>query len=142
MLDKRKGGQQRIPAVIPMIASHRIALNASKQKSSACNFIVAIRAGWVQNKGMATNTKSKRKPSAAFMKPVQPDEKLSKVVGSSPLPRTELTKKLWVYIRKHGLQDKKQRTLINADENLQAVFNGKKQVSMFEMTKLVSGHLD
>ncbi|HEX3718238.1 MAG TPA: SWIB/MDM2 domain-containing protein [Verrucomicrobiae bacterium] len=90
---------------------------------------------------MATNTKSKRKPSAAFMKPVQPDEKLSKVVGNSPLPRTELTKKLWAYIRKHGLQDKKQKTLINADESLQAVFNGKKQVSMFEMTKLVSGHL-
>jgi hypothetical protein len=89
---------------------------------------------------MATN-KLKRKPSAAFMKPVQPDEKLSKVVGNAPLPRTELTKKLWAYIRKNGLQDKKQRTLINADENLQAVFNGKKQVSMFEMTKLVSGHL-
>ena len=93
---------------------------------------------------MATNSKAskpKRKPSAAFMKPVQPDEKLAKVVGASPLPRTELTKKLWVYIRKHELQDKKQRTLINADESLQAVFNGKKQVSMFEMTKLVSGHL-
>ena len=90
---------------------------------------------------MATKSKSTRKPSAAFMKPVQPDEKLAKVVGAKPLPRTELTKKLWDYIRKHGLQDKKQRTLINADENLRDVFNGKKQVSMFEMTKLVSGHL-
>jgi len=86
-------------------------------------------------------TKTKRKPSAAFMKPVQPDAVLAKVVGDKPLPRTELTKKLWVYIKKAGLQDKKQKTLINADENLQAVFNGKKQVSMFEMTKLVSGHL-
>ena len=75
------------------------------------------------------------------MKPVQPDDLLAKVVGGAPLPRTELTKKLWAYIRKHGLQDKKQRTMINADENLQAVFSGKKQVSMFEMTKLVSGHL-
>jgi len=75
------------------------------------------------------------------MKPVTPDEKLAKVVGSNPLPRTELTKKLWAYIRKNGLQDKKQKTLINADEALQAVFNGKKQVSMFEMTKLVSGHV-
>ena len=84
---------------------------------------------------------AKRKPSAAFMKPVQPNEKLAVVVGSKPLPRTELTKKLWVYIRKHELQDKKQKTLINADESLQVVFNGKKQVSMFEMTKLVSGHL-
>ena len=75
------------------------------------------------------------------MKPVNPDEKLSKVVGEKPLPRTELTKKLWSYIRKNGLQDAKKRTFINADENLKAVFNGKKQVSMFEMTKLVSGHL-
>lgn len=75
------------------------------------------------------------------MKPVQPDEKLAKIVGDAGLPRTELTKKLWAYIRKNGLQDKKQKTLINADEALQAVFNGKKQVSMFEMTKLVSGHV-
>jgi len=75
------------------------------------------------------------------MKPVNPDDLLAKIVGDKPLPRTELTKKLWVYIRKNGLQDEKKRTLINADENLKAVFNGKKQVSMFEMTKLVSGHL-
>lgn len=75
------------------------------------------------------------------MKPVQPDDALSKVVGSNPLPRTELTKKLWDYIRKNGLQDKTKRTQINADDNLKAVFNGKKSVSMFEMTKLVSGHL-
>jgi len=75
------------------------------------------------------------------MKPVAPDEKLAKVVGAAPLPRTELTKKLWAYIRKNGLQDKKVRTQINADESLQAVFNGKKSVSMFEMTKLVSGHV-
>jgi chromatin remodeling complex protein RSC6 len=86
--------------------------------------------------------KVKRTPSAAFMKPVTPDEKLAKVVGDKPLPRTELTKKLWAYIRKHGLQDEKKRTFINADENLKAVFNGKKKVSMFEMTKLVSGHVN
>ena len=91
--------------------------------------------------GMAKITKSKRKPSAAFMKPVTPDDLLAIVVGGTPLPRTELTKKLWAYIRKHGLQDKKQKTLINANDDLRAVFNGKKQVSMFEMTKLVSGHL-
>ena len=75
------------------------------------------------------------------MKPVTPDDKLALVVGEKPLARTELTKKLWAYIRKNGLQDAKKRTLINADENLKAAFNGKKQVSMFEMTKLVSGHL-
>ena len=75
------------------------------------------------------------------MKPVTPDDRLALIVGDKSLPRTELTKKLWAYIRKNGLQDAKKRTLINADENLKAVFNGKKQVSMFEMTKLVSGHL-
>lgn len=75
------------------------------------------------------------------MKPVTPDEVLAKVVGDQPLPRSELTKKLWDYIRKNGLQDQQKRTLINADENLKAVFNGKEQVSMFEMTKLVSGHV-
>ena len=84
---------------------------------------------------------AKRKPNAAFMKPVQPNEKLALVVGSKPLPRTELTKKLWVYIKKNGLQDKKVRTNINADAALQAVFGGKKTVSMFEMTKLVSNNL-
>jgi chromatin remodeling complex protein RSC6 len=81
---------------------------------------------------------AKRKPNAAFMKPVQPNEKLAVVVGSKPLPRTELTKKLWQYIKKNKLQDKKVRTQINADAALQVVFGGKKQVSMFEMTKLVS----
>ena len=75
------------------------------------------------------------------MKPVQPDDKLAAVVGSNPLPKTELTKKLWVYIKKNKLQDPKKKTMINADEALKAVFNGKKTVSMFEMTKLVSGHV-
>ncbi len=75
------------------------------------------------------------------MKPVTPDAKLAAVVGSSPMPRTELTKKLWAYIKKNGLQDKKVRTQINADDALKAVFNGKGKVSMFEMTKLVSGHV-
>ena len=82
-----------------------------------------------------------RKPNSALMKPVQPDEALAKIVGSKPLPRGELTKKLWDYIKKNKLQDAKKRTQINADDALKAVFNGKKSVSMFEMTKLVSGHL-
>ena len=88
-----------------------------------------------------TKTPSKRKPNAAFMRPVQPDDKLSAIVGSKPLPRSELTKKLWDYIKKNGLQDKKKRTQINADTAMRPVFNGKSQVSMFEMTKLVSKHL-
>ena len=85
--------------------------------------------------------KTARKPNAAFMKPLQPDAALSEVVGSKPLPRTEVTKKLWAYIKKQGLQDAKNKRMINADAKLAAVFGGKKQVSMFEMTKLVSGHL-
>jgi chromatin remodeling complex protein RSC6 len=89
-----------------------------------------------------SKTPSKRKPNPAFMRPVQPDDKLAAVVGSRPLPRSELTKKLWDYIKKNGLQDKKVRTQINADDALRPVFNGKSQVSMFEMTKLVSGHIN
>jgi chromatin remodeling complex protein RSC6 len=83
----------------------------------------------------------KRKPNAAFMKPVQPDTVLSAVVGNKPIPRTELTKKLWAYIKKNKLQDTKKKTNINADDNLKAVFGGKKTVTMFEMTKLVSRHV-
>ena len=90
---------------------------------------------------MAAKKKAKRKPNAAFMKPVKPDDKLAAVVGASPMPRTELTKKLWQYIKKHGLQDKKNRRMINADANLKAVFNGKGQVNMFAMTSLVSKHV-
>jgi chromatin remodeling complex protein RSC6 len=90
---------------------------------------------------MAAAKKKKRKPNAAFMKPVQPDAALSVVVGAKPLPRTELTKKLWAYINKKGLQDKKKKVNINADDKLKVVFGGKKTVSMFEMTKLVSKHV-
>ncbi len=82
-----------------------------------------------------------KKPAAGFAKPVQPDPALAAVVGSAPLPRTELTKRLWEYIRKHKLQDPAKKTQINADDKLKAVFDGKAQVSMFEMTKLVSGHV-
>ena len=84
---------------------------------------------------------TKRKPNAAFMKPVQPDTHLAAVVGAKAIPRTEVTKKIWAYIKKNGLQDKKNRRMINADDKLKAVFGGKKQVNMFEMTKLVSKHL-
>jgi len=84
---------------------------------------------------------AKRKPNAAFMKPMQPSAALGAVIGSSAQPRTEVTKKIWAYIKKHGLQDSKNRRNINADEKLKEVFGGKKQVSMFEMTKLVNKHL-
>jgi chromatin remodeling complex protein RSC6 len=85
--------------------------------------------------------KKKRKPSAAFMKPMTPSDTLATVVGAKAIPRTEVTKKLWAYIKKNGLQDKKNKRMINADANLKAVFGGKSSVSMFDMTKLVSKHL-
>ena len=85
--------------------------------------------------------KAARKPSAAFMKPMQISAALGAVIGSGPYPRTEGTKKLWNYIKRNGLQDTKNRRNINADDKLKEVFGGKKQVSMFEMTKLVSKHL-
>jgi chromatin remodeling complex protein RSC6 len=85
--------------------------------------------------------KTTRKPNAAFMKPVTPDAALAAVVGAKPLPRTEMTKKLWAYIKKNGLQDSKNKRMINADAALKVVFGGKGQVSMFDMTKLVSKHV-
>lgn len=92
---------------------------------------------------MATKTvkKKARKPNAAFMKPVTPSPALAEIVGSTPIPRTEVTRKLWAYIKKKGLQDKKNKRMINADAALKPIFGGKASVNMFAMTKLVSKHL-
>ena len=84
---------------------------------------------------------SGRKPNAAFMKPVTPSDTLATIVGAKPMPRTEVTKKLWAYIKRNGLQDKSNKRMINSDDKLKPVFGGRSQVSMFEMTKLVSNHL-
>jgi upstream activation factor subunit UAF30 len=92
-------------------------------------------------KKAAAKKKSARKPNAAFMKPMKPDAALAAVVGANPIPRTEITKKLWAYIKRNGLQDKVNRRNINADDKLKAVFNGKSQVNMFQMTALVSKHV-
>ena len=97
-------------------------------------------------KRAATGTKKKssgkkRTANAAFMRPVQPDDTVAAVVGGKPIPRTEVTKRLWAYIKKNGLQDKKNKRMINADASLKAVFGGKSSVNMFEMTKLVNKHL-
>ncbi len=95
-------------------------------------------------KKTATKKKSKKvkkKTNSGFMRPVQPDDALAAVVGSKPLPRTQITKKIWSYIKGKDLQDRRDRRQINADDKLLKVFNGKKSVSMFEMTKLVSKHL-
>jgi upstream activation factor subunit UAF30 len=86
-------------------------------------------------------TTTPRKPNAAFMKPLNPSKELAEIVGATALPRTEVMKKVWAYIKKNNLQDTKNRRAINADDKLKAVFGGKKQVTMFEMTKLVSNHL-
>jgi upstream activation factor subunit UAF30 len=115
---------------------------ATKKKSSAKKGAKkASKKTTVRKAAKKAPAKKKRTPNAAFMKPMQPDEALAAVVGSGPLPRTEITKKLWQYIKKNGLQDAKVRRNINADEKLGKVFGGKKQVSMFEMTKLVNKHI-
>ena len=89
-----------------------------------------------------TSSRSKkRSPTAGFMKPMQPDNVLAPIVGSKPIPRTQVTKKLWSYIKRHDLQDANKRTMIIADAKLKPVFGGKRKVDMFQMTKLVSRHL-
>ena len=92
-------------------------------------------------KTAAKKTATKRKPNAALMKPLQPDTVLAEVIGSKPLPRGQVMKKIWEYIKKHDLQDSKNRRNINADEKLKGLFGSKKQISMFELTKVVSKHL-
>ena len=89
----------------------------------------------------AKKSGKKRTPSAAFMKPMQPDSALGAVVGNNAIPRTEVTKKIWAYIKRNGLQDAKNRRAINADDKLRPVFGGRSQVTMFDMTKLVNRHL-
>ena len=125
---------------------------ATKKKSSAkkkSSSKKTAKRGTAKKKS-ATKSRAKAKPAkrkgggranAAFMKPMQPSGSLSAVVGSNPLPRTEITKRLWAYIKRKGLQDNKNRRMINADDSLRPVFGGKRQVSMFEMTKLVNKHL-
>lgn len=118
---------------------------ATKKKSSAKKKAPARKSSAKKSSAKKSSGKkksaSKRTPSAAFMKPMQPDAALSAVVGSNAMPRTEVTKKLWNYIKRKGLQDSKNRRMINADDNLRPVFGGSKQVSMFEMTRLVNKHL-
>lgn len=89
-------------------------------------------------KKAAAKKGGKRKPNAAFMKPLTPSGNLADVVGSSAIPRTEIVKKIWAYIRKNGLQDKKNKRMINADSKLKTLFGGKSQVSMFDLAKIVS----
>lgn len=126
-----------------MAAKKKITKKASPKKKTAAK--KAVKKAAPKKKAVkkaAPKQKTKRKPNPAFMRPVQPDTALSAVVGSSAIPRTEVTKKLWDYIKRNGLQDRINRRMINADDKLRTIFGGKSQVSMFEMTKLVSKHIN
>jgi chromatin remodeling complex protein RSC6 len=121
-----------------------MAKKAAKKKApakKAAKKKAPVKKAKAKAKAKPAKAKTKRKPNAAFMKPMTIGEALQPVVGSKPMPRTEVTKKLWEYIKKNKLQDPKERRNINADDNLKKVFGGKKTVSMFEMTKLVNKHL-
>jgi upstream activation factor subunit UAF30 len=113
---------------------------SSSRKSSSRRKGSARKGGGGRKSRRKSSSGKKRTPNAAFMKPMQPSGDLASVVGSSAMPRTEVTKKLWQYIKRKGLQDSKNRRMINADENLRPIF-GRSQVSMFEMTRLVNKHL-
>ncbi|HEY0529854.1 MAG TPA: SWIB/MDM2 domain-containing protein [Gemmatimonadaceae bacterium] len=114
---------------------------SSSRKSSARKKSTAKKGARKSSRRKSSSSGKKRTPNAAFMKPMQPSSELANVVGSSPMPRTEVTKKLWGYIKRKGLQDSKNRRMINADDNLRPIFGGSRQVSMFEMTRLVNKHL-
>jgi len=127
-------------------AAKKVAVKKVADKTAPAKKVVAKKV--VANKVVAEKAPAKkaaakkvaRKPNAAFMKPVTPSALLAAVIGATPVPRTEVTKKIWVYIKKHDLQDAKNRRNINADDKLKPLF-GKNQVSMFELTKIISGHL-
>ena len=127
----KKGARKKAAAKTARKASAKSARKASAKSARKAPRKAARKAA----------PKKKRAPNPAFMRPVQPDDVLGAVVGANAMPRTDITKKLWAYIRKNGLQDAKERRMINADDKLSKVFGGKKQVSMFEMTKLVSKHI-
>lgn len=124
----------------PKKASKKVAKKATSKKTSAKKASKKAAPKASKKAAAPKKAKTKRKPNPAFMRPLTPSSELAEVIGSKPIPRTEVVKKLWAYIRKNNLQDAKNRRNINADSKLKGVF-GKNQVSMFEMTKLVSKHL-
>ncbi|MEY3579820.1 MAG: hypothetical protein RI984_924 [Pseudomonadota bacterium] len=132
---KKVAAKKAVKKVVKKVAAKKPAAKKAVKKVA----VKKVAAKKVAKK--ATKAKSTRKPNAAFMKPLNVSAVLAEVVGSNPLPRTEVTKKVWDYIKKHKLQDSVNRRNINADDKLKAVFGGKKTVSMFEMTKLISAHL-
>jgi chromatin remodeling complex protein RSC6 len=140
-----KKAAKKAPAKKPAakkVAAKKVVAKKAPAKKAVAKKVVAKKV--VAKKAPAKKAAAKkttRKPNAAFMKPLTPSAVLAAVVGANPLPRTDVTKKIWDYIKKHKLQDSVNRRNINADDKLKAVFGGKKTVSMFEMTKLISAHL-
>jgi chromatin remodeling complex protein RSC6 len=134
----RKSASKSTARKAPSKASAKKSASKSASKSTVRKSTARAASS---SRGGATK-RTKRVPNAAFMKPMQPSEELGAVVGAKPIPRTEVTKKIWDYIHKHGLQDDKDRRQINADDRLRAVFGGRRKVSMFEMTRLVNDHLE
>ena len=124
-----------------MATSKKSAGSAKTTAKKAAPAKAAAKKAPAKTAGAKSATKSARTPNAAFMKPMKPSSELAAVVGSQPMPRSEITKRVWDYIKKNNLQDQQNKRNINADDKLKAVFGGKKTVSMFEMTKLVNGHL-
>lgn len=120
-------------------AAKKVAKKPAKKAAKKTVKKVAKKAA--KKKAAPKKAAKKRKPNAAFMAALQPSELLSTVVGSKPLPRTEVIKKIWDYIKKNGLQDSKNRRMINADEKLKPIFDGKGQISMFDLAKVVSKHV-
>lgn len=143
MAMKKKGGAKKKSAAKKPAARKSASRPAAKKRTASKK--TAVKKGGAKKRATkrasAAAKKTKRAPNPAFMKPMQPDDALGAVVGGGAMPRTEVTKKVWAYIKRHGLQDAKQRRMINADEKLGKVFGGKKQVSMFDMTKLVNQHM-
>ena len=130
----KKPAAKKAPAKKPV--AKKVAAKKPVAKKEA-----AVKTPAVKKAAAAPKKKVARKPNAAFMKPVTPSAALAAVIGDKPAPRTEVTSKIWAYIKKNNLQDKVNKRNINADDKLKVVFGGKKTVSMFEMTKLVSAHL-
>jgi upstream activation factor subunit UAF30 len=133
----KKGAAKKAPA--RRGAAKKATARKSAAKKSTARKSTARKS--TAKKGAAKKGASKRKPNPAFMKPMQPSADLAAVVGNNAMPRTEVTKKVWAYIKKNNLQDPREKRMINADANLKKVFNGKSKVSMFEMTRYVNNHL-
>jgi upstream activation factor subunit UAF30 len=137
----KKAGAKKAGAKKAAPAKKAAAKKAAPAKKAAAKKAAPATKTAAPAKKAAAKKAAKRTPNAAFMKALTPSPQLAAVIGDKPVPRTEVVKKLWVYIKKNNLQDAKNRRMINADDKLKPVFGGKGQVSMFDMTKLVSQHL-